>query len=43
MQLQVVTKGLQGVSRGYRELQLVKRGPKSYKGLQGVREGYNKL
>ena len=36
MQLQVVTKGLQGVSRGYRELQLVKRGPRK---LQRVRGG----
>ena len=40
MQLQVVTEELQGVSRGYRGLPLVKRGKESYKGLQGVTEGY---
>ena len=35
MQLQVVTKGLQGVSRGYRELQLVKRGPRKLQRVTG--------
>ena len=35
MQLQVVTKGLQGVSRGYGELQLVKRGPRKLQRVTG--------
>ena len=34
---------IQGVSRGYNELQRVTRGYKSYKGLQGVTKSYTGL